>query len=283
MSFGKKKKSILRQQRIAKILGKVIGCICSTITTVLPQHICIMTRNYIAQQLTKKPICQAGINYIAEGPVSYIRIFFTPEKERETCAWIETFPQDAVFWDIGANIGTFALLAAQRKITTYAFEPHPANYLNLVQNIAQNQFSDHLAAFPIALHDHTTIAPLHLSDLEVGMAWNSFSDTNTSIQRSCKLHAIGFSIDEFIQRFELPIPTHIKMDVDGNELKILAGAKNTLANPTLRELLVEIDADEQGEDGNTIKNMLINAGFHIESVHPHGERCANVIFVRSPT
>ena len=257
-----------------------MGNFYTAITLVMPLHIRMMTRNYIAKQLIKKPIVRDGIRYVANSDISYVRIFSTSEKETETCEWIASFPPDAIFWDVGANIGIFTLLAAKRDITTYAFEPHPANYLNLVQNIDQNKFSNYPAAFPIALHDHTTIAPLHLSNIEVGTAWNSFAHDDNAVQRTCKIDAIGFTADEFIARFNLPIPTHIKMDVDGNELRILAGASATLANPTLREMLIEVDTDEKAGNYEAIENAMNAAGFQKKSVHKHGSRSANVIFVQ---
>ena len=37
----------------------------------------------------------------------------------------------------------------------------------------------------------------------------------------------------------MPVPTHIKIDVDGFEHKVVAGARSTLANPAVRSVLIE--------------------------------------------
>ena len=39
-----------------------------------------------------------------------------------------------------------------------------------------------------------------------------------------------------------PVPTHIKIDVDGFEYKVIAGAAATLKNPGVRSVLVEINS-----------------------------------------
>lgn len=279
MSFNIRK--IILTQKMAKLVGGLIGGMSHITTALLPRHIRFLARIYMTQFVTRTIIVRNGISYVANGPVSYIRIFATSEKEVETCDWIEAFPQHAVFWDIGANIGIFSLMAAKRGIVTYAFEPHPANYLNLIQNIDKNRFSSYIAAFPVALHNKITLSSLHLSTLDAGMASNSFSVNDSAAQRVCKMEAIGFSVDAFIDQFGLPVPTHIKMDVDGNELKILQGAEKTLANPLLKELLIEVDTDEKTGNYHDIENTLMRAGFYRKSFHVHGKGISNVIYARN--
>jgi len=56
-----------------------------------------------------------------------------------------------------------------------------------------------------------------------------------------------FRLDDLIEHFDVPMPNHIKMDVDGGELDVLAGASRTLACGTLRSMLVEVAVDESSE------------------------------------
>ena len=55
--------------------------------------------------------------------------------------------------------------------------------------------------------------------------------------------AVGFAIDDFIATFNPPFPNHLKIDVDGIEDRIVAGAKNTLADPRLRSISIELEAN----------------------------------------
>ena len=51
---------------------------------------------------------------------------------------------------------------------------------------------------------------------------------------------MAVSLDDLTGRFSLAFPNHIKIDVDGIEELIIDGARNTLADPRLKSVLVEI-------------------------------------------
>jgi hypothetical protein len=51
---------------------------------------------------------------------------------------------------------------------------------------------------------------------------------------------IGVSLDDLVDRFALPFPNHIKIDVDGIEDLIVQGADRMLFDPRLKSVLVEI-------------------------------------------
>ncbi|WP_323795999.1 hypothetical protein [Nisaea sp.] len=60
-------------------------------------------------------------------------------REPETNAWIRALPSDALFFDIGANVGIFSILAAaSTDASIVAFEPHFANYHALVRTVIAN-------------------------------------------------------------------------------------------------------------------------------------------------
>ncbi len=57
----------------------------------------------------------------------------------------------------------------------------------------------------------------------------------------------------------MPIPNHIKIDVDGIEPKIVAGAEQLLGNPSLRSLLIETNLNL--DDHRAMVEQLTAAGF----------------------
>jgi hypothetical protein len=52
---------------------------------------------------------------------------------------------------------------------------------------------------------------------------------------------LAYALDDLVEEFRMPQPTLLKIDVDGAEDAVLAGATATLADPRLRSLIVEVD------------------------------------------
>ena len=97
-----------------------------------------------------------------KGQKNYIknRVDRILSKEPETISWIKTFPQDSVFFDIGANIGIYSLYSAvmmQNKV--FAFEPHAASYKNLLDSINLNKLKN-CKAYCIALSDKINLSTM---------------------------------------------------------------------------------------------------------------------------
>jgi hypothetical protein len=70
----------------------------------------------------------------------------------------------------------------------------------------------------------------------------------------------AYSIDSLVKSKVVPFPNHIKIDVDGIEPLILAGAQETLADVRLLLIIVEVDErDEKLVDG--IMDRLSLNGF----------------------
>jgi hypothetical protein len=61
-----------------------------------------------------------------------------------------------------------------------------------------------------------------------------------------------YSIDDFLERASfVPLPTHLKIDVDGPDLKVLRGAANTLAKSRIRHILVELFNEMEEAEAET--------------------------------
>lgn len=168
------------------------------------------------------------------------------EKEPETIRWIDTFKPDELFFDIGANIGLYSLYAAcTRGVNVFAFEPEALNYALLNKNIFLNKVDHKIKAFSLAISDENSLDALHLSQFQEGGSCHNFGEVldfrHESFQPHFSQGCFSTSLDELIQNYSVPIPQHIKIDVDGIEHKVINGALRTLANPKLRSVLVEIN------------------------------------------
>jgi FkbM family methyltransferase len=175
-------------------------------------------------------------------------------KEKDTIEWIETFEENSVFWDVGANVGTYSLYAAtSRRVLTFAFEPLAANYHVLNRNIQLNQLCDSVQAYCVAFAKDTQLGVLSCPVPTMGAAINQFGISG-EVSRYWEGNAscleqgmIGISIDDFVERFHPSFPDFIKMDVDGLEVEILHGAKKTLKDHRLKSLLVELNLTDRDE------------------------------------
>src|SRR5262249_39850053 len=77
------------------------------------------------------------------------------EKEPFTVEWIEqSIKPGDVFYDIGANVGAYSLIAAKNtrnRARVFAFEPSPASYVDLSRNVALNGCEESVTPLPFAL------------------------------------------------------------------------------------------------------------------------------------
>ncbi|MBH11270.1 MAG: hypothetical protein CMG74_13140 [Candidatus Marinimicrobia bacterium] len=190
-------------------------------------------------------------------------------KEPETIDWVNNFKEDEVLWDIGANIGIVSLYSATLGATVFSFEPLLENYSFLCENIKINKFSNIITPFNIALSDKTKLDYLYINSESLGASGNTFGEaTNQNgeqLDTIYKRPLIGYMIDDFIKKFDVPVPNHIKLDVDGIEYEILHGAVNTLANPKVKSVLVEISILKMSVRDKII-DLLKNNGFKLKSI-----------------
>ncbi|MET0212530.1 MAG: FkbM family methyltransferase, partial [Vicinamibacterales bacterium] len=88
-------------------------------------------------------------------------------KQKATIAWIDGFAPDSVFWDIGANIGSYTHYAALRPdIRVVAFEPAAVNYFILAANCELNAFGERVDCLPIGVGADKTVERLDVSQFE---------------------------------------------------------------------------------------------------------------------
>jgi FkbM family methyltransferase len=219
-----------------------------------------------------------------DNPMTYFRWETCATEEPATLDWIDTaLGERDVFFDVGSNIGLYAMYAARRHPTlrVIAFEPEYANLHYLRDNVALNGFVGRIEAYAVALAERSDLGLLHIQDLTPGAALHtaafesiSRTDAGRAVVATEGIWAI--TMDEFCERRGV-WPNAIKIDVDGAEARVLAGARRTLTAPDLRTILVEV-----GEVGNSraaCERLLAGAGFTRTSREASGY-AENEIWVR---
>jgi len=203
--------------------------------------------------------------------------------EPETIAWIDALPAGAVMWDIGANVGTYALYAARhRGARIVAFEPSAATYAVLCANIRRNRLDALVDAYCIALAGRTGLDRLYMAHAEAGQSMHGFGAPRTitgAIAEPQTQTVPGFTIDRFCEVFAPPPPEHVKLDVDGLEHAIIAGGTQTLRRHT-KSVLVEIDGAARDQGGGAIVAALAAAGFAEDKSFARRPGSRNVLFRR---
>lgn len=179
-------------------------------------------------------------------------------KEPETLEWIDSFAEDRpVFCDIGANVGIYSLYCYARhaKAEVYAFEPEAQSYASLCRNIAMNRFGG-INAYQIALSDGAGLGTMFVSALSAGAGaaalnghYQFMAGSGAPFRQGVRFDAL----DALIATHGLPQPNYLKIDVDGHEAKILAGAQKALASPELRGLLIELQYHDEQDIEETLK------------------------------
>jgi hypothetical protein len=73
--------------------------------------------------------------------------------------------------------------------------------------------------------------------------------------------SIGLSLDYLVERQALPVPDHVKIDVDGHEHKVVAGMRRILEGGELRTLNLECDGTLPGT--REMVAWLLGRGWHV--------------------
>ncbi|WP_248306847.1 FkbM family methyltransferase [Bosea sp. AAP35] len=234
-----------------------------------------------------------GVEIVFNCPnqLTYDRASSVMTKEPGTISWIESFEENAIFWDIGANVGTFSLYAAaMRGCDVYAFEPVAHNFFVLQQNIMDNNLDHSVKALSIAIDSVDKVADLFMRDAVFGSALHVFGDnvdyTGKHYKESHRQGCLGVSIDTLCNQFGMTVPTYVKIDVDGLEQEVISGGLSSFKNERCRSVLVELDLND-ADEVRFIKTNLEALGFHHDETvpgnapRPHPEAIVyNMIFNR---
>lgn len=201
------------------------------------------------------PLRGKAMRFALTGSSSKKRVRTLFSKEPITLAWIDTFEEGETLFDIGANVGMYTVYAAvMRNASVHAFEPEALNYAELNKNIYLNNLNNHVLGYCLALSDVDKVDRLLLSDFGIGISYHDFEENSWTSDKEFAADwkvskddrrpqgCIGRTVDSLVAD-GLPVPHHIKIDVDGLENRVVAGMVETLKRPELKTVLIEINFD----------------------------------------
>lgn len=253
--------------RLLKYLVKVEFKILCFIDKITNQEKRLKLYYFIGNQIEKNVVVD-NMKYDCTYITSLKRVrAYRDGHEADTQQWIDKYIlNDEILFDIGACIGEISIYAAlKNNARVYSFEPNCQNYALLYNNIFINNLDKKIKAFNLALNDQTITSDLIIVKERYlpGKSHHHFSEVNKDIVNFNKTvlnqNCLGYQLDELIKQFSLPIPNHIKIDVDGNEYKIIKGSNNTLSNKSLKTIACEFNPNI--EDHSKTVNIIKNHGF----------------------
>ncbi len=173
--------------------------------------------------------------------------------------------ENDIVLDVGAHIGLFSILASSkaREGKIYAFEPTPANFEILKENIELNQVK---IIFPInsALADETGTKEFILSPADP--SGNSFSFDENNFK---KIKVPAVSLDDFVKQNNILKIDFLKMDCEGAEYEIFYNCSNETLKKVQKISMEYHDVDDE-RTVTHIKNFLEKFGFNV-SVKTEGD------------
>jgi FkbM family methyltransferase len=175
--------------------------------------------------------------------------------ERGTRLLIERLvrPGD-VFIDVGANLGIHTLAAAralQGRGKVIAFEPFAGNRTLLEKSVMLNGYADLVEIHGVALSDRAASLPLYLGS---SSGHHSLFDLQQSGLDAHTVSVDTRTLDSMVTP-SLPVRL-VKIDVEGAELQVLAGAAALVAAQADIALIVEFGPSHLKRTGSSTAEWL---------------------------
>jgi FkbM family methyltransferase len=187
----------------------------------------------------------------------------------------ELRPGDLI-WDIGANLGLYTKMFAQRTGNTgrvFAFEPVPSTFEQLCRETRDYPWVQNEQ---IALSDFDGVCRLLVGESDtVGHLENFAGETIT-----------GTSVDVPVMcgnsywKKTGMTPNLLKIDVEGFEEEVLNGMKSLLAAPELRAVFLEVHFEILESRGRSDAPLRIEKLLHTKGLFPRWVDYSHIVAKR---
>jgi FkbM family methyltransferase len=191
--------------------------------------LCWLESGWLRVQTGRAGMIRLSLRYL---PISHSQIGSIAFGDLESAvqeAMVRQLGPGGIMYDIGANIGFFSLLGARlvgpEPGHIYAFEPAPVNAEAIQVNAARNEFSN-ITVIAKAVGEAHRRVRLQLVD---DAAWSRLEGYGAHPLTEDVLEVEQVAIDELVAGGEIRPPALVKIDVEGAELAVLEGMRETIA------------------------------------------------------
>jgi FkbM family methyltransferase len=222
--------------------------------------------------LPERPyVSDTGVKVIPRRKTHDYHVLFTAREEEVKRHLV--LKENEIFVDVGANVGAYALMAANkykdRNAKVIAIEAHPENYRALCKNIQINNFENIIKPVNKAVSDHKGKVSMYGRSFDgsrrVDSDMYSIYDNNKFLGKYNIAHPNGKSLqvecdtlDNILVNQSVDV---MKIDIEGAEVLALKGAINTLKQ--LRKIVIEIHSD----NFESVERILEVYGFNSGSFY----------------
>lgn len=225
-----------------------------------------------------------GAPKIETGPASGLRFGTGPQAAAYVHGNVELPVQETLldslnsgdaFFDVGANVGFFSILAGRIVGSTgavYAFEPVPQNAFRVENNARLNNLHN-IEVMKIALSNHCGKSELLLARHSGGAV---LKGAGIPPDYTESLEVEVYTMDAVLEKEQLRPPDLIKIDVEGAELDVLRGMSGIIRKYGPR-IIIEVDDKIQKICMDKLSNcraFLRDLGYQID-ILPNSYRDGN--------
>jgi FkbM family methyltransferase len=169
--------------------------------------------------------------------------------------------EGATIFDIGANIGWFALNLAKSKnnVRVFAFEPIPKTYGYFLKNMVLNR-THCIKPYNFGFSDtNGKITFYYYPELSGNASLTNLSEKSSVSEILCEVK----KLDDFVKEQEINSLDFIKCDVEGGELSVIRGGLKAIRKfkPVLLLELLRKWAAKFGYHPNDVLSLLNKEGY----------------------
>lgn len=150
--------------------------------------------------------------------------------EADACIKAISHIKNPIIFDVGANIGTFTSWMARyfTEGKIYCFEPQRLVYQILCANLAINNLHN-VYAYNAAIGNLDAKIKILEPNYDIPNDFGTFSLVRNTIEnKTSELIIDIFTLDNFVQTNEIPRIDLLKIDAEGMDYSVLAGAKKVI-------------------------------------------------------
>lgn len=178
------------------------------------------------------------------------------------------------FIDVGAHVGYFSMLAAALVGPTgrvISFEPDTSNYAHLLEHVERNS-AGHVLPVPMAVGAEAKVAEFFVNDDNDGGhgLWNVGSHPfNAKTREAPRTRKVFLTtLDEFVGARRVKA---IKIDAEGSEVAVLAGARQLLEKHAVPFVVAEINRfalQAMGTSEAALRGFMTGLGYETYLFQP---------------